>query len=119
MCQNIFIFFMLIVGSISLAQQPEYQSIQDNNNHFELKAQDAFHRLQFELYPNPLVGDLLSFFSPRSEIKEIAILNILGEEIYKTSTLNNQIQLPNLTRGIYIVKLKQANNLGLRRLVVP
>ena len=118
MCQNISTFFIFIVGSISLAQQPGYQSIQDND-HFELKAQDTFQRLQFELYPNPLVGDLLSFISPRSEIKEIAILNILGEEIYKTSTLNDQIQLPNLTRGIYIVKLKQANKMGLRRLVVP
>ena len=119
MYQNIFIFFMFIVGSICHAQQSESQSIHNNDNHFELNAQDTPQRLQFELYPNPLVGDLLSFISLRSEIKEIAILNILGEEIYKTSTFNNQIQLPNLTRGIYIVKLKQANEIGLRRLVIP
>lgn len=119
MFQNIFTFFIFIAGTICHAQQSESQYIQNNDNDFELNAQDTLQRLQFELYPNPLVGDLLSFISPRSEIKEIAILNILGEEIYKISTFNNQIQLPNLTRGIYIVKLKQANEIGLRRLVIP
>ena len=101
MYQNIFIFFMFIVGAICHAQQSESQSIQNNDNHFELNAQDTLQRLQFELYPNPH-GDLLSFISPRSEIKEIAILNILGEEIYKISTFNNQIQISNLTRGILL-----------------
>ena len=64
-------------------------------------------------------GDLLNLVSPRTETKEIAILNILGKEVFKTITLNDQIHLPNLMRGIYIVKLKQGNHLGLNRLVVP
>ena len=76
-------------------------------------------KLDFKLHPNPFVGDLLNFISPRTETKEIAILNILGEEVFKAITLNNQIQLPSLIRGIYIVKLKQGNYLGLSRFVVP
>ena len=33
-----------------------------------------FQKLDYKLYPNPLVGNSLNFISPRSEIKEIAIL---------------------------------------------
>ena len=119
MNQNIFIFLIITFGPITSAQQSENQFIKFNDSGLKVSAQDAFQKLDFKLYPNPFVGDLLNFISLRSEIKEIAILNILGKEVFKVITLNNQIQLPSLIRGIYIVKLKQGNYTGLSRLVVP
>jgi hypothetical protein len=110
---------MIIIGQIVLSQHHKNQLIASNKSPLRVPAQDVFQKLDFKLYPNPLVGDLLNFISPRSETKEIAILNILGEEVFKVITLNNQIQLPSLNRGIYIVKLKQGNYLGLSRFVVP
>jgi len=119
MFKNIFIFLMIIIGQIVLSQHPKYQLTTSNKSRLIVTAQDVFQKLDFKLYPNPFVGDLLNFISPRSETKKIAILNILGEEVFKAITLNNQIQLPALNRGIYIVKLKQGNYQGLSRLVVP
>ena len=110
---------MTIKCTIAFTQYNENQSINIKRSELSIAVEDLFQKLDYKLYPNPLVGNSLNFISPRSEIKEIAILNILGKEVFKTITLNNQIQLPHLMRGIYIVKLKQGNYLGLSRLVVP
>ena len=118
MFRNVFIFLMVTSCTIAFSQYYENQSINFKGSESSLVANDLFQKFDFKLYPNPLVGNLLNFISPRSETKEIAILNILGKEVFKTITLNNQIQLPNLIGGIYIVKLKQGNYLGLSRLVV-
>jgi hypothetical protein len=119
MSNNVFIFLMAIACTTAFTQYNENQSINIKRSELPIAAEDLFQKLDYKLYPNPLVGNLLNFISPRSEIKEIAILNILGKEVLRTITLNNQILLPNLVRGIYIVKLKQGNYLGLSRLVVP
>ena len=119
MSRNVFIFLMATTCTIAFTQYNENQSINIKRSELSIAAEDLFQKLDYKLYPNPLVGNLLNFISPRSEIKEIAILNILGKEVFKTITVNNQILLPNLVRGIYIVKLKQGNYLGLSRLVVP
>ena len=119
MFKKILIFLMIIIGQTVLSQHDKYQLIASNKSPLILPKQDVFQKLDFKLHPNPFVGDLLNFISPRSETKEIVILNILGEEVFKAITLNNQIQLPSLNRGIYIVKLKQGNYLGLSRFVVP
>ena len=119
MYRNVFIFIMTITCTIAFTQYDENQSINLKKSVLSITSEDLFQKLDYKLYPNPLVGNLLNFISPRSETKEIAVLNILGKEVFKTITLNNQILLPNLMRGIYIVKLKQGNYLGLSRLVVP
>ena len=119
MSRNVFIFIMTITCTIAFTQYNENQSINITRSELSIAAEDLFQKLDYKLYPNPLVGNSLNFISPRSEIKEIAILNILGKEVFKTITLNNQILIPNLVHGIYIVKLKQGNYLGLSRLVVP
>lgn len=119
MSWNFFIFIMTTTCTIAYTQYDENQSINFKRSELPIVAEDLFQKLDYKLYPNPLVGNLLNFISPRFEKKEIAILNILGKEVFKTITLSNQILLPNLVRGIYIVKLKQGNFLGLSRLVVP
>lgn len=114
----LFASLALSINSLAYAQQQDDESRVSNSSTFATKS-ETFQRLQFKLYPNPLVGDYLNIISPRSEIKEIAVLNILGEVVFKITTPDNQIQLPNLIRGIFIVKLKQGNYMGLSRLVVP
>ena len=118
MSRNVFIFIMTIKCTIAFTQDDENQSINFKKSELSIAAEDLFQKLDYKLYPNPLVGNLLNFISPRSN-KRNHVLNILGKEVFKTITLNNQILLPNLVRGIYIVKLKQGNYLGLSRLVVP
>ena len=76
-------------------------------------------KLNFQLYPNPYIGGKLHIVSPPTDIKNIMILNILGEVVFQTTTYENYVMPNNLNSGIYIVKIKQGGQQGLSRLVVP
>ena len=76
-------------------------------------------KLSFQLYPNPYTGGKLHIVSPTTDIKNIMILNILGEVVFQTTTYENYVIPNNLNSGIYIVKIKQGGQQGLNRLVVP
>ena len=76
MSNNVFIFLMATACTTAFTQYNENQSINIKRSELPIAAEDLFQKLDYKLYPNPLVGNLLNFISPRSEIKEIAILNI-------------------------------------------
>jgi hypothetical protein len=71
------------------------------------------------LYPNPYAGGKLHVVSHPTDIKNIVILNILGEVVFQITTYENYVMPNNLTSGIYIVKIQQGSQQGLSRLVVP
>ena len=104
--------FILMVLSAHLADAQ-----QDGAFHF-LQDQ-ASEKLKFQLYPNPLTGDQLYIVSGSTEVKNVMILNILGEVVFQASTFEGYVSPNNLTAGIYIVKIKQGGHQGLSRLVVP
>ena len=76
-------------------------------------------KFSFQLYPNPYTGSKLHIVCNSTDIKNIIILNILGEVVFQTTTYENYVMPNNLSSGIYIVKIKLGGQQGLRRLVVP
>lgn len=42
--------------------------------------------------------------------KSLSVLNILGQEVFKTSTITNRVMLPHLHKGMYIIKTERENN---------
>jgi len=95
-----------------------FVSAQQNMQDGELNDHSA-EKLIFQLYPNPFTGDKLHIISTPTDIKNIMVLNVLGEVVYQTATFESYIIPNNLTSGIYIVKIKQGPQQGLARLVVP
>ena len=72
----------------------------------------------FKLYPNPTTG-VFTISTEGSKIKEIKVLNLLGEEIYST-TINNQqstINLSEQAQGIYFVQVKTEKGIMRKKLV--
>ncbi|NBS18448.1 MAG: T9SS C-terminal target domain-containing protein, partial [Flavobacteriia bacterium] len=80
---------------------------------------ETAEKLIFQLYPNPFSGGELYLQTNRPEVKALMIINILGEVVFQTTTLEDKILPPNLPSGIYIVKLRQGVHQGLSRMVVP
>ena len=106
------ILFLLTLGFTQLLTGQK--EVQEN-----LQQQEVQHKLAFQMYPNPYDGGALHIISDRVEVKDIMIINILGEVVFQNSTYENYV-LPNTLRsGIYIVKIKQGGDQGLSRLVVP
>lgn len=65
----------------------------------------VFETSDFVTYPNP-VTDILNISYPKS-ITNVSVFNLLGQEVFsKTATTNiSQIDLSNLARGAYMVKV--------------
>ena len=65
----------------------------------------SFDTADFQTYPNPVV-DILNI-SYNKNITNVSVFNLLGQEVFsKTSTTNiSQIDLSNLSKGAYMVKV--------------
>lgn len=59
------------------------------------------------LYPNP-VNSTLNIKTDNTEIKETAVYNLLGKKLLKTNKPN--LDVANLSKGIYLVKIKGTDN---------
>ena len=75
----------------------------------------------FSIFPNPSVDGMFTIFSEEFIVK-IEISDLIGQ-IVSTKSLNNfikstDIDAANLEKGLYVVKIKYANNLESKSTVV-
>lgn len=73
------------------------------------------------IYPNPTTGILnIGVNNPNVEIKNIRIMNLVGTEIYNSSTVNpnTQINLNGLPKGFYLIQLTSQQESITRRIIV-
>lgn len=75
--------------------------------------------LRFSIFPNPVKDKILYIESSSNALKHIEIYNVLGEKKLELDTYDNKVFLEKLDTGIYMFLLKQEDQKGLRRLVVP
>lgn len=68
-------------------------------------------QLEMTVYPNPVKNELTLVFEDNS-LKQLEIINVLGEVVIKTSTNNlvYKINTENLTNGVYFIRLIDNNN---------
>ncbi len=59
----------------------------------------------FSIYPNPVYGDTLHIISKEPGFIKVEIFNLLGQNVFSTSILNESINISELMPGIYIVKI--------------
>jgi len=72
-------------------------------------------RLDFEVYPNP-VNDFININS-KLHINKVEIYSVLGKQILSTSVNLNRIDISNLNKGVYFIKVYSSNNVGINRVV--
>ena len=83
--------------------------------------ENSFADLGIQVYPNP-AKELLYYrwedFS--GEMAELTVLDLTGRSIQRFTLSNNsgRIQLGALKSGIYILRVKTENKIGVKRLVV-
>jgi hypothetical protein len=73
----------------------------------------------FEIYPNP-ADDKLCFENKNNRPYMVQIINILGNTLLKKQFTNSfeTINISNIPKGIYLVKIIQDNNLFAKKIVV-
>lgn len=70
------------------------------------------------IYPNPVVGSKVYITSNKNQTKEVEIYNVLGKKILNARITGKELDVSELTPGIYILKIKEGVTQATRKLVV-
>lgn len=74
----------------------------------------------FKIYPNPNNGSFEIYMTNINVKTEIEILDLNGKVIYKNtiSNKNQNINIENISRGVYIVKANQNGYVKTKKLII-
>jgi len=82
------------------------------------KTRDAVSIEGLSLYPNPVTNGKVYITSKNDLEKEIIIFDVLGKKVLQAHLTTRELNIPDLTPGVYIIKISEQNNSATRKLIV-
>jgi|SRR5690606_28217752 len=73
---------------------------------------------ELSIYPNPVTGSKVFISTEKNQPKEVEVYNVLGKVVLSAKLIGKELDVSELTPGIYILKIKEGNNQATRKLVV-
>jgi hypothetical protein len=70
------------------------------------------------LYPNPVSNGKVYISSKNDLDKNIYIFDILGKKVLQTTMTSRELNISNLSPGIYIIKIDEEQATATRKLIV-
>ncbi len=69
-------------------------------------------------YPNPVSNGKIYITSKSSLDKEITIFDVLGKKVFQTTLNSKELNISNLSPGVYIIKIRENDATATRKLIV-
>jgi hypothetical protein len=82
------------------------------------KSQDNTSIEGLNLYPNPVTNGKVYITSKNDLEKEIIIFDVLGKKVLQTVITTKELNISNLSPGVYIIKITEENATSSRKLIV-
>ncbi len=94
------------------------QSGEAQNFANDTPTQDSIEDLS--IYPNPISSGKTFIYisSKRNFVKTIEFFNVLGKQIYATKLVGKELNISNLSKGVYIIKVTEGTQSETRKLVI-
>ncbi|MFV8368522.1 T9SS type A sorting domain-containing protein [Flavobacterium sp. LB2R40] len=111
MAKNYFyiITVLVILFSLSLSAQESKQ---------QPRTQETATIEGLSLYPNP-VNNGKVYISTKNDLdKEIIIFDVLGKKVLQTMLSSRELNVSNLTSGVYIIKINEKEASATRKLII-
>ncbi len=70
------------------------------------------------LYPNPVSNGKVYIISKNDLDKEIIIFDVLGKKALQTTISSKELNISNLSPGVYIIKINEGDATATRKLIV-
>lgn len=70
------------------------------------------------LYPNPVSNGKVYITSKNDLDKEIIIFDVLGKKALQTTISSKELNISNLSSGVYIIKINEGGASATRKLIV-
>ncbi len=72
----------------------------------------------FKLYPNPVTYGKVYIETNQNAPKQILIFDVLGTQVLQTTILGKELNLSDLDKGVYILRVFENNKVATRKLIV-
>ncbi len=107
----VFILFLLIVFGASGAMA------QESKNNATTKTQEPIIE-GLTIYPNPTSGGKIYISTKLSMDKKVEIFNVLGKKVLEIVVTSREVNVSQLTAGVYIIKIKEGEATATRKLII-
>ena len=97
-------FFTVSLSAQDIKQQP--------------KLQETATIEGLNLYPNPVSNGKVYITSKNDLDKEIIIFDVLGKKVLQTILNSKELNVSNLSPGVYIIKINENDASATRKLIV-
>lgn len=81
-------------------------------------AVENFSNTTFKVYPNPVNNGIVNIKSNNAGDVHVTLFNMLGKQVVNTTLTNEQLNVSNLNKGIYLLKVTQGNTTTTQKLVI-
>ena len=105
---TILLFGFLLTVNTSYAQQESERSTTEITQNID----------GLTIYPNPVNNGKVFISTTLNLSKDINIYDVLGKKIVSETLFGKELNISNLTPGVYILKIKENNFSATRKLVV-
>jgi hypothetical protein len=111
MAQKYFYIILLLafLGTYSVNAQETKQ---------QPKTQESTTIEGLSLYPNPVNNGKVSISTKNDSNKEIIIFDLLGKKIFQIQLSGRELNISNLSPGVYIIKINEDGASATRKLIV-
>ena len=72
----------------------------------------------FKLYPNPVTNGKIFISTTKNAPKQINVFDVLGTKVLQTTISGKELDLSNLGKGVYILRVLENNKMATRKLVI-
>ncbi|MEY2703453.1 MAG: hypothetical protein RLY43_2092 [Bacteroidota bacterium] len=104
------LLFLLVLGSFSAHAQ-------ESKSTATSKTQEPIIE-GLTIYPNPTSGGKIYISSKLSLDKKVEIFNVLGKKVLETIITSKEVNVSQLTAGVYIIKIKEGEATATRKLII-
>ena len=85
---------------------------------FAQQTQGAGDIAGFKLYPNPTLNGKVYIETSLNAPKQIHVFDVLGTKVLQTTLLGNELNVANLNKGVYILRVVERDKVATRKLVI-
>jgi hypothetical protein len=111
MKKNYFYIITLLVFLFSM-------SLSAQENKQQPRTQETTSIEGLSLYPNPVSNGKVYITSKNDYDKEVIIFDILGKKVLQTMLSSRELNISNLSPGVYIIKINEDDATATRKLIV-
>jgi Secretion system C-terminal sorting domain len=69
-------------------------------------------------YPNPVSNGKIYITSKSAADKEVAIFDVLGKRVFQSLLSSKELNISNISPGVYIIKIREGESTATRKLIV-